>query len=111
MHSAFEPAPATPAVPITFVTRAGWAGVSATLPVEARQFAGANGFAAKPGECLTLPGPDGRIAHVVFGLEDDTAKWRDPFRPGMLATLLPPGVYRFANSPHDTRLAALAFAL
>jgi len=25
--------------------------------------------------------------------------------------LLPPGVYRFANAPHDTRLAVLAFAL
>ena len=25
--------------------------------------------------------------------------------------LLPPGVYRFANAPHDVRLAALAFAL
>jgi leucyl aminopeptidase len=25
--------------------------------------------------------------------------------------LLPPGTYRFANAPHDTRLAALAFAL
>ncbi len=25
--------------------------------------------------------------------------------------LLPPGVYRFANAPHDTRLATLAFAL
>ena len=25
--------------------------------------------------------------------------------------LLPPGVYRFANAPHDARLAALAFAL
>jgi leucyl aminopeptidase len=28
-----------------------------------------------------------------------------------LPGLLPPGVYRFANAPHDTRLATLAFAL
>ena len=28
-----------------------------------------------------------------------------------MATLLPPGTYRFANAPHDARLAALAFAL
>ena len=39
------------------------------------------------------------------------AKFRDLFRPGQLPGLLPPGVYRFANAPHDTRLAALAFAL
>ena len=32
-------------------------------------------------------------------------------RPGQLPGLLPPGAYRFANAPHDTRLATLAFAL
>src|SRR6202022_2573058 len=74
-------------------------------------FALANGFAAKPGACLTLPAADGKIAQVVFGLEDATSKFRDLFKPGSLPGLLPPGVYRFANAPHDTRLAALAFAL
>jgi leucyl aminopeptidase len=111
MHSAFETAPAPSAIPITFVTKATWSDIGATLPAQARQFAQANGFAAKPGECLTLPAADGAIAHVIFGLEDDTGKWRDPFRPGQLPGLLPPGVYRFANAPHDARLAALAFAL
>ena len=61
--------------------------------------------------CLTLPSADGNIAQVLFGLEDETSKSRDLFRPGALPGLLPPGVYRFANAPHDTRLAALAFAL
>ena len=51
------------------------------------------------------------IAQVLFGLEDETSKSRDLFRPGALPGLLPPGVYRFANAPHDIRLAALAFAL
>jgi leucyl aminopeptidase len=111
MHPAFETNPATSTIPITFATKATWRDLSATLPAQARQFAQANGFAAKPGECLTLPAADGAIAHVVFGLEDDTAKWRDLFRPGQLPGLLPPGVYRFANAPHDLRLAALAFAL
>src|SRR4051794_15643317 len=111
MHSAFETAPDTAAIPITFVTKATWRDLGATLPSQARQFAEANGFAAKPGECLTLPAADGTIAHVIFGLEDETAKWRDLFRPGQLPGLLPPGVYRFANAPHDARLAALAFAL
>jgi leucyl aminopeptidase len=90
MHSAFETAPATPAIPITFASKATWSDVSATLPTQARQFAQANGFAAKPGECLTLPAADGAIAHVIFGLEDETAKWRDLFRPGQLPGLLPP---------------------
>src|SRR5947209_18235931 len=111
MHSAFETEPVASAIPITFATRATWNAVSAALAAQARQFAQANGFAAKPGECLTLPSADGQIAHVIFGLEDETAKWRDLFRPGQLPGLLPPGVYRFANAPHDARLAALAFAL
>ena len=111
MHSVFETAPAASAIPITFVTKATWDTICAGLPDEARQFALANGFAAKPGACLTLPAVDGKISRVVFGLEDETSKYRDLFRPGLLPGLLPPGVYRFANAPHDARLAALAFAL
>src|SRR3954453_3192951 len=111
MHPAFATAASASAIPITFVTKATWRDIGAALPAAARQFAQANGFAAKPGECLTLPGADGQIAQILFGLEDATAKWRDPFRPGQLPVLLPPGTYRFANAPHDTRLAALAFAL
>src|SRR5260221_5521794 len=111
MHSVFEPAPATTAIPITFATKATWEAICAALPAQARQFALANGFAAKPGACLTLPASDGQIAHVLFGLEDETSKFPDLFRPGALPGLLPAGVYRFANAPHDTRLAVLAFAL
>jgi leucyl aminopeptidase len=111
MNSVFETAPATSAIPITFATKATWEAVCAELPGEARQFALANGFVAKPGAYLALPSANGKIAQVVFGLEDETSKFRDPFRPGQLPGLLPAGVYRFANAPHDTRLAALAFAL
>ncbi|MGB9116798.1 leucyl aminopeptidase family protein [Bradyrhizobium sp.] len=112
MHSVFATAPATPAIPITFATKATWEAISADLPAPARQFALANGFQAKPGACLTLPSANGEIAQVVFGVDDETSKFRDPFRPGQLPGLLPPGVYRFANvAPHEARLAALAFAL
>ncbi len=111
MHSVFETAPAASAIPISFATKTTWEAIRAALPPQARQFALANDFAAKPGACLTLPAADGKIAHVVFGLEDETNKSRDPFRAGALPGLLPPGTYRFANAPHDTRLATLAFAL
>ena len=110
MQSPFETAPAS-AIPIYFVTRSSWAAISKELPAQAQQFALANDFTAKPGKCLTLPSPDGKIAQVLFGLEEETSKSRDLFRPGALPGLLPPGIYRFANAPHDTRLAALAFAL
>ena len=111
MQSPFETTPAAPSIPIYFATKATWGAVAAELPGHARQFAAANDFTAKPGKCLTLPSPDGNIAQVIFGLEEETSKSRDLFRPGALPGLLPPGVYRFANAPHDTRLAALAFAL
>ena len=48
---------------------------------------------------------------MLFGLEEANGKACDLFRPGALPGLLPAGVYRFANAPHDTRLAAFAFAL
>jgi leucyl aminopeptidase len=111
MSSIFETAPALSAIPITFATKSSWPAIQDELPAAARQFALANGFAAKPGACLILPDADGRIVQVLFGLEDEAAKHRDPFRSGALPGLLPAGLYRFANSPHDARLAALAFAL
>jgi leucyl aminopeptidase len=111
MPSPFETAPATPAIPITFASKSNWETIRSELPEHARQFADANGFSGKPGAYLTLPAADGQIAGVLFGIEDDSAKSRDLFRPGALPGLLPAGVYRFANAPHDTRLAVLAFAL
>src|SRR5665213_3141584 len=111
MQSVFETAPAAPAIPIIFATKASWDAIRDGLAAPARQFALANDFAAKPGKCLILPSADGQIAQVLFGLEEAASKSRDPFRPGALPGLLPPGLYRFANAPHDSRLATLAFAL
>src|SRR6201994_2401364 len=111
MPSPFDSAPGTPAIPITFATKSTWDAIAAALPGGMRQFALANGFAGKPGACLTLPAADGAIAQVLFGVEDEASKSRDLFRPGALPGLLPAGTYRFANAPHDARLAALAFAL
>ena len=112
MHSAFENAPTTPAIPVTFATKSTWDAISADLGEPARQFAQACGFAAKPGACLALPNASGEIARVVFGLDDESAKFRDPFRTGQLPGLLPPGIYRFANvAAEHAHLATLAFAL
>jgi leucyl aminopeptidase len=112
MHSVFENAPVNPAIPITFVTKSTWNAISGDLPPGLRQFAKANGYSAKPGACLTLPGTNGEIAQVLFGIDEANGKFRDPFRPGQLPGLLPRGVYRFANvAPDEARLAVLAFAL
>ena len=58
-----------------------------------------------------MPGPDGALTGVLFALETADNPQKDTFRPGALADVLPAGAYRFANAPHDARLAALAFAL
>ncbi|WP_315837310.1 leucyl aminopeptidase family protein [Bradyrhizobium prioriisuperbiae] len=110
MPSVFEPS-ASASIPITFVTKSSWADVKAALPATARQFAETNGFVAKPSQYLALPAADGALSQVLFGLENANDGAGDPFRPGQLPGLLPAGVYRFANAPHDTRLATLAFAL
>src|SRR5258705_10710182 len=109
MHSVFDTAPAA-AIPITFATKTTWAAIANDLPEQARQFAAANDFTAKPGKCLTLPAPDGKIAQVVFGIEDENSKSRYLFRPGARPGLLPPGPNPSANTPHDARLATRTLA-
>jgi leucyl aminopeptidase len=93
--------------PIWFVTAANFAEVTGRLDERTRAFITAAGFEAKPGRHLVLPAEGG--AGVLFGIEADDPK--NPFLPGRLPELLPAGTYRFANAPHDVRLAALAFAL
>jgi leucyl aminopeptidase len=99
------------AVPIWFVTAAGWDDGGGPLDAATRMFARAAGFEPRPGNHLLVPGANSKLGGVLFGLENPKTPQKDRFRPGKLADILPAGTYRFANSPHDARLAALAFAL
>jgi len=111
MHPALvSPGGAAP-VPIWFVASDTYARVREQLGAAARRFAESAKFEPKPGQSLLLPGTDGALTGVLFGLEAAHKPDKDRFLPGRLPGLLPAGVYRFANAPHDTRLAALAFAL
>ena len=105
------PGEAPHAIPVTFVNAATWPLARARLDPGAAAFAEAAGFEPRAGRHLLLPGPDGRLTGVLFGLEPADDPGKDLFRPGALPALLPAGAYRFANAPHDGRLAALAFAL
>jgi leucyl aminopeptidase len=109
MHPSF--AAGNDGSPIYFLHSANAETVLQGLDARARAFAGAAGFEPKPGRLLLLPGENGALAGVLFGIEAPDARVKDLFRAGQLATALPPGRYRFANAPHDARLAALAFAL
>src|SRR5688572_10132597 len=111
MHPAFLPRGAAPTVPVTFVNASTWAQQRAQFDARARAYGEAAGFEPKAGRHLLLPGSDGGLDRVLFALEPADEPLRDPFRPGALAGVLPPGNYRFDNAPHDARLGALAFAL
>jgi leucyl aminopeptidase len=116
LHSPIPPVFVSPGsvpatVPVTFVTAATWSALRDRLDARSRAFADAAGFEPSAGRHLLLPGADAGLGGVLFGLEPEDDPSRDLLRPGALPTLLPAGTYRFANAPHDARLAALAFAL
>jgi leucyl aminopeptidase len=108
MHPVFV-ARSNTAIPVWFVTAATLPKIVAKLDKGARAYVKAAGFEPRPGRHLTLPSVHG-IGGVLFALEA-SKDGHNAFLPGLLPGLVPPGTYRFANAPHDTRLAALAFAL
>ncbi|MGZ3324173.1 MAG: leucyl aminopeptidase family protein [Xanthobacteraceae bacterium] len=112
MHPMFLPrGQSVPTVPVTFVTAETWRQQREQFDAPARAFAVAAGFEPKPGRHLLLPAAAGGLAGALFALEATDAAHKDLFAPGALSGLLPEGAYRFANAPHDSKLAALAFAL
>jgi leucyl aminopeptidase len=111
MTTVFASSDAAGANPIWFVATDTFPKLRETLSTRARAFADAAGIEPKPGRHLLLPGEDIKLAGVLFGIEAADKASKDLFLPGRLPGLLPTGTYRFANDPHDARLAALAFAL
>jgi leucyl aminopeptidase len=110
MHPIFASGDAQ-AVPIWFANKSNLGEVTGKIGGHAGAFAKASGFEGKPGQLLMMPGGGGKLAAVLFGLEAADDPNKNLFLPGRLAGSLPEGTYRFANSPHDAKLAALAFAL
>jgi leucyl aminopeptidase len=110
MHPAFASTGGAP-VPIWFAATDSYAQVREQLAPSGRRFAETAKFEPKPGQFLLLPGADGALGGVLFGIEPADKADRDRFLPGRLPGLLPAGSYRFANAPHDLRLGCLAFAL
>src|SRR2546423_1667304 len=111
MHPAFVSRGGATPVPVWFVATDTCAQVRAQLGAAARRFAETTQFEPRPGQSLLLPGPDGALAGVLFGVEPADKPNKDGFLPGRLSGLLPAGNYCFANAPHDRRLACLGFAL
>ncbi|KAA0124497.1 leucyl aminopeptidase family protein [Methylobacterium sp. P1-11] len=100
----------TQAVPVTLVTSGGWAEVESSLEPTQRSFARVTGFKPKAGSLALLPGPDGSLARVLFGLGDPEAAAYDRLLVGKLPGLLPEGVFRLDNAPEPAE-AALAWLM
>jgi len=111
MHPVFVNAGRSQAIPIWFVHSGNFDSVRKNIGEQGRSFVASAGFEAKAGRLILLPSTNGTLAGVLFGIEGPAENAVDRFRPGQLSSQLPPGSYRFANVPHDSRLAALAFAL
>ncbi len=103
----FSPA----ATPIDFVDAQSWEVYASSLSEPQRAYAACCAYEPKPERLLLLPGCDGAVTRVLCGVENPDARLRDPFLPGKLGTLLPPGLYRFDRGPADPAAAALAFLL
>jgi leucyl aminopeptidase len=101
----------SPAIPIHLVGGDDWTERAGAVGPAALAFARACAFEPKPGRHLLLPGADGALAAVLFGVEAGSKPARDPLALGALPGLLPEGVYRLADSPADPDLAALAWLL
>ena len=87
-----------------------------TIPLESaqRSWLEAMGFVGNARQQTVLPGADGHIAGVAFGMGDGAAG--APCGPselllGHLAQTLPPGTYRLGQMPQNPGLAALAWGL
>ena len=104
------PAETTGAIPILCIAAPNWPGASTALARAEAASAKAQGFTAKAGRHVVLTGADGAITRVLFGLGEKSAD-NDPFAPGKLTKLLPPGSYRLEGDVHDSRLAALGWLL
>ncbi|AYO85176.1 leucyl aminopeptidase family protein [Methylobacterium brachiatum] len=100
----------TPAVPVTLVTTASWSEAEAALDPAHSSFARSLGFKPKAGSLALLPGPDGNLARVLFGLGDTAAPAYDRLIAGKLPGLLPDGNFRLENAP-DPAEAALAWLM
>jgi leucyl aminopeptidase len=97
------------ATPIHVVTAEAWPALQGRLTELARNFAEAVRFEAKPGRHLLLPGNKGSLDAVLFVEDDAKTEAERAFARAGLASILPAGVYRFAEELPAASLCALAW--
>jgi leucyl aminopeptidase len=98
-----------PTIPVHAMTEAQTGPALESIPAGAKAFAAISDFKGKAGQLLLVPGADGTLAHVLFGLGAGS----DPMVFRALAGKLPAGTFRIARTPQgmSAEQIALAFAL
>jgi leucyl aminopeptidase len=100
---------AAASTPIHALRVADWPSFHGRLSPAARRFVEAVHFEPKPGRHLLLPGETGALEGVVFIEDPGKSEAERAFARGGLASLLPPGTYRFEGNRGDLALSAFAW--
>ncbi len=104
-------ADADAATPIRLFGSASWDTLAPDLPDNVRTILERAGFRGATGDLALVPGPDGGLSGVYFGIGDPPAARAMPIR-GLVARL-PAGDYRFSEAPAglDDNQVAVAWLL
>ena len=95
------------AVPIHCVTRGGLGLLEGKVPAAALRFAAAVGFEGRPGAHLVVPGAEGELGLVLFGIGPATEQ--DPYSFGALSAALPAATYEIATPLGPAEATAAVF--
>ncbi len=99
MHPALAVEHDSPPIPIQLVMKSDWEGLRPLLPAHVATMAQWSGFDGEAGKRLIVPGGDGNMAQVLFGLGDGS----DPRALVALSATLPAGHYSL--SPGSSHIA------
>jgi leucyl aminopeptidase len=95
--------------PIHAMGAADWQSFQGRLSAAARSFSEAVHFDPKPGRHVLLPGASGGLDCVVFIEDQAKSEAERAFARGGLASILPPGTYRFEGDMQSAALVAFAW--
>ncbi|MEL7130234.1 MAG: leucyl aminopeptidase family protein [Pseudomonadota bacterium] len=103
MHGAFTEA-ADAAIAVHLISTADWPGSQARLPKQVAAFAKALAFTGAAGQSVNIPGEDGQLETVLYGVGDGT----DALIVAGLSQKLPAGIYRIDRIPENMPFSWIA---
>ncbi len=97
------------AISVTLLRKSDWEGWIEAQPINIRNWVTSTGFKAAAGTASLVPGAEGHLERVLFGVGDDATLWDWSALPGKL----PEGTYRLdaALDPAEVGHIALGWAL